>query len=328
MIAINSKPFVVCLLLTAVCLLPPATCVAQALDPGETIRIDADLVDLNVSVFSRDRARPSGNLTQKDFSIFENGAPQEIAFFASAETAFDLVLLLDLSGSTSGKLDLIRTSAKRFVEAAPGSDRIAIVTFTDEPRVVAPMSADRQQLQKAIEHIKKGSGGTNFWDALRYVLETEVPQPDPTQSHRRAAVVVMTDGVDNALPDVVGDGSETSFPALLQIVRRSDAIVLPIYLDTEEESVKKHKVPPSAYAFARQQLAELAEESGNVVYRAASLKDLESVYEQVIRDLGTVYSLGYRPANRAHDGSWRAITIQLPARPELAVRAKRGYYAK
>src|SRR5712691_6454940 len=108
MIAINSKPFVVCLLLTAVCRLPPASCFAQSVDPGETIRIDADLVDLNVSVFSRDRARPSGNLTQKDFAVFENGAPQEIAFFASAETPFDLVLLLDLSGSTSGKLDLIR----------------------------------------------------------------------------------------------------------------------------------------------------------------------------------------------------------------------------
>ena len=150
-------------------------CFAQAVDPGETIRIDADLVDLNVSIFSRDRARPSGVLTQKDFAVFENGAPQEIAFFASAETPFDLVLLLDLSASTSGKLDLIRTSAKRFVEAAPAADRIAIVTFTDEPRVAAPLTADRQQLKKAIEHIKKPSGGTNFWDALRYVLETEVP---------------------------------------------------------------------------------------------------------------------------------------------------------
>ena len=321
-------PIMLCLVFTAYCSPLTAHCSAQALDPGETIRIDADLVDLNVSVFSRDRARPAGNLTQKDFAVFENGTPQEIAFFASAETPFDLVLLLDLSGSTSGKLDLIRASAKRFVAAAPAADRIAIVTFTDEPRVAAPLTADRQQLQKAIEHIKKPSGGTNFWDALRYVLETEVPQPLPAQSHRRAAVVIMTDGVDNALPDVTGEGSHTSFPELLQIVRRSDAIILPIYLDTEEESVKKHRVPSSAYVFARQQLAELAEESGNAVYQAASLKDLESVYEQVIRDLGTVYSLGYSPANRAHDGSWRTIKIQLPARPDLAVRVKRGYYAK
>ena len=301
---------------------------AQTLDPGETIRIDTDLVDLNVSVFSRDRARPSGNLIQKDFAVFENGAPQEIAFFASAETPFDLVLLLDLSGSTAGKLDLIRRSAERFVEAAPPADRIAIVTFTDVPRVAAPLTSDRQQLRKAIEEIKKPSGGTKFWDALRYVLETEVPRPEAAQSHRRSAVVVMTDGVDNALPDVTGEGSETSFAELLQVVRRSDAIVLPIYLDTEEETVKKHRVPPSAYVFARQQLAELAQESGNAVYHAARLKDLESVYEQVIRDLGTVYSLGYRSANHARDGSWRAITVQLPARPDLAVRAKRGYYAK
>src|SRR5438876_1313361 len=163
-------PIMLCLVFTAYCSPLTAHCFAQSVDPGETIRIDADLVDLNVSVFSRDRARPPGNLTQKDFAVFENGAPQEIAFFASAETPFDLVLLLDLSGSTSGKLDLIRTSAKRFVKAAPAADRIAIVTFTDEPRVAAPLTADRQQLKKAIERIKKPSGGTNFWDALRYVL--------------------------------------------------------------------------------------------------------------------------------------------------------------
>ncbi|MEP6706478.1 MAG: VWA domain-containing protein [Pyrinomonadaceae bacterium] len=314
------------LLFTAVCLLPPASCLAQSFDPGETIRIDADLVDLNVSVFARDRARPAGNLRQKDFAVFENGAPQEIAFFASAETPFDLVLLLDLSGSAAGKLDLIRTSARRFVEAAPPADRIGIVTFTDVPRVAAPLTSDRRQLKKAIEQIKKPSGGTNFWDALRYVLE--VFPAEAAQSHRRRAVVVMTDGVDNALPDVTGDGSQITFEELLRNVRRSDSIVLPIYLDTEAETVKKHRVPASAYVLARQQLAELAEENGNVVYRAASLKDLKSVYEQVIRDLGTVYSLGYRSANRAHDGSWRTITVQLPARPDLAVRAKRGYYAK
>src|SRR5438270_4414992 len=176
----------------------------QSSDATETIRIDTDLVNLNVSVFNLRASQTNGLLQQKDFAVFENGAPQEIAFFASAETPFDLVLLLDLSGSAAGKLDLIRRSAERLVEAAPTADRIAIVTFTDEPRIAAPLTSDRQQLKKAIEQIKKPSGGTKFWDALRYVLD--VFQAEAAQSHRRRAVVVMTDGVDNALPDVTGEG--------------------------------------------------------------------------------------------------------------------------
>jgi VWFA-related protein len=258
-------------------LFPFALCTrAQTIEPGETIRIDTDLVDLNVSVFSRNPAHPAGNLTQKDFAVFEDGSAQDIAFFASAETPFDLLLLLDLSGSTADKLDLIRKSAKRFVEAARPADRIGIVTFARTPRVVSPLSSDRQQLNDAIEKIAKPDGGTNFWDALKYVLQSAFASSGPP-SHRRRAVVVMTDGVDNALPDVQGEGSQATFEDLLQVVRDSDTNVLPIYLDTEEETVKKYHVPGDAYALARSQLATLAEQNGNVVYQARKVKDLEEV---------------------------------------------------
>ena len=106
-----------------------------------------------------------------------------------------------------------------------------------------------------------------------------------------------------------------------------DTIVLPIYLDTEKEIDKRGKLK-EAYALARPQLAMLAAESGNEIYQARKLKDLEGVYEQVIRDLSTVYSIGYRPANRLRDGSWRAVSVQLIGHPELAARTRRGYYRK
>src|SRR5260370_31660109 len=72
---------------------------AQSPEPAETIRIDTHLVNLNVSVFNRETTPQTGALAQKDFAIFENGAPQEISFFESAETPCDLLLLLHLSGS-------------------------------------------------------------------------------------------------------------------------------------------------------------------------------------------------------------------------------------
>jgi len=311
------------LLLTAHCSL--LTIQAQTPEPADTVRIDTDLVNLSVSVFSRHSSVLKSALEQKDFAVFENGEPQAIQFFASAETPFDLVLLLDLSGSTANKIKLIRTSAKRFVDAARPGDRIAILTFTEDVELVSRLTLDHEALKTSIDHIEKPRGGTKFWDALRFVLEHIVNQS--RAEGRRRAVVVMTDGVDNALPDVFGDGSVTTFAELIEIVRRSDTVVLPIYLDTVKEG-RHHGTPLSAYAQAQQQLSELANESGNTVYQARKVEDLNGVYAQVIRDLSTVYSIGYRPANRVRDGSWRAVAVQLIGRPDLVARARRGYYAK
>lgn len=312
------------LLLTAPCSL--LTLSAQTAEPVETLRIDTELVNLNVSVFSRNQTRPGLSLTQKDFAVLENGAPQEISFFASAETPFDLVLLLDLSLSTADKLDLIRKSSRHFVEKARPEDRIAVLVFTTDVQVVSLLTRDRQHLKQAINGIEKPGGGTNLWDALRFSLEHVLNQS--RAENRRSAIVVMTDGVDNALPDVTGEGSRTPFEELLTIVRESDSPVLPIYLDTEKETIRHHQATAQTFEWARANLAQLADASGNLMYRARRVKDLDGVYEQVIRDLGMVYSIGYRSTNRARDGSWRAVNVQLVAQPHLAARSKRGYFAK
>ena len=301
----------------------PARSGAQ--DPIETIRIDSDLVDLKVSVLGVTPNSSAPLLEQKDFVVLEDGVPQEIAFFTAADAPFDLVLLLDLSGSNSKNLKMIRNSAKRFVEAARDIDRIALVTFTDRPALYSAFSLDRKKLKKSIDQMDEAIGGTNFWDSLQWVLKDFVLQEGGS---RRRAVVVMTDGIDNALPDVPGPGSRLEFATLLENIRNSESIIFPIYLDTEEENVKRYHVPRAAYAQAREQLGQIAATCGTTLYRAAKLKDLDNVYTQVVRDLTTVYSIGYRPSNKSLDGKWRAVQVQLLNRPELFARTKRGYYAK
>ena len=301
---------------------PPKT---QSQDPVETIRIDSDLVDLKVSVLGvagNNAALPT--LEQKDFAVLEDGAQQEISFFAAADAPFDLVLLLDLSGSNSKKLKMIRNSAKRFVEATRPTDRVAVVSFTDQPALYSSFTLDRTKLKKSIDEMDDAYGGTNFWDSLNWVVKVLAPQG----SGRRNAVVVMTDGVDNALPEVYGDGSRTDFNTLLENVRNSETIVFPVYLDTEEENVKDHHVPRAAYALAREQLTLISSACGTPMYRAAKLADLDKVYAQVVRDLSTVYSIGYRPTNKALDGKWRSVEVRLVQHPDLLARTKRGYYAK
>ncbi|HEV2826562.1 MAG TPA: VWA domain-containing protein [Pyrinomonadaceae bacterium] len=302
-----------------------AACFGQSPEPVETLRIESDLVDLKVSVVSLNPRNPSAELQQKDFLVLEDGQPQDISFFAAADTPFDLVLLLDLSSSSKDKLKLIRKSAARFVEATRPTDRVSIVSFSNEAQLVCALTQDREVLKKSIDRIQEPQGGTRFWDSLRHVLAILNASAN---SLRRSAVVVMTDGVDNALPEVFGDGSQTSFDKLLQIVRDSDALVFPIYLDTEEEEYKRHRTPRSAFAIAREQLGLLAVASGTRLYRAGKVKDLEDVYQQVIGDVGRIYSIGYRPSNNLRDGKWRSVSVQINERQDVTARTKPGYYSR
>ena len=138
----------------------------------------------------------------------------------------------------------------------------------------------------------------------------------------------MTDGVDNALPDVFGPGSQISFDQLLHLARASETIVFPIYLDTEDEVFKRTRTPHSAFALAREQLGQLASASGSRLYLAKKLKDLAEVYQQVIGDLGRIYSIGYRPSNTSRDGKWRSVKVQIHDRQDVTARTKQGYYSR
>jgi VWFA-related protein len=299
--------------------------IAAGQDPIETIRIDSDLVDLKVSVLGFDPKAPVPLLDPRDFLVLEDGIPQEISFFAAADTPFDLVLVLDLSGSNSKNVKMIRNSAKRFVDAARDIDRIALVTFTDQPALYSPFTLDRRKLKKTIDEIDEAVGGTNFWDSMDYVLNDLIPAGT---GPRRSAIVVMTDGIDNALPEVPGTGSRVTFERLINKIRNSETLVFPIYLDTEEENVKRYHVPRAAYAQARAQLSQISVVCGTPMYQARQLRDLDAVYAQVVRDLSTVYSIGYRPTNKTLDGKWRSVEVHLIKRSDLFARTKRGYYAK
>jgi VWFA-related protein len=294
---------------------------AAVIDEDDVVRVDTNLVSLNVSVLDTKLKSFIGALEQKDFKVFEDGHEESISYFAATNVPFDLVLLIDLSGSTADKRDLIRKSTQRFIEAARPSDRLAIVTFADTTEVVSPLTSDRVSLIEGARRIQ-GGGGTRLWDALKFTLDQVV---GPKTFGRRRAIVLMTDGVDNALGE--GAGSEISFANLLEAVRKRDELIIPIYLDTESDHGFLPDFGKRMYENARKTLALLAEESGGLYYQARKIADLNGVYEQVINDLGKVYSLGYKPTNGKRDGSWRRVKIQMTNRQDLNARARPGYYA-
>lgn len=306
---------------------------AADVDPNDVIRTETNLVSLNVSVFSNKLKMFAGSLAKEDFRVQENGQDQTVTYFASTDVPFDLVLVIDLSGSTQEKRGLIKKSTLRFIEAARPKDRLAIVTFSGVTNLISPLTLDRAQLAASVLNME-GGGESHVWDAVKFALDNIL---GPKTLERRRAVVLMSDGVDTVLmpkglmPKGLGSqglitGSKTTLAALVEQVRQTDALIVPIYLDTEKDNA--YPGSDDSYENARRALQLLAEESGGSYYRAGKISDLNGVYEQVINDLGKVYSLGYKPSNALRDSTWRQVEVSIVNRTDLITRTRPGYYAQ
>lgn len=304
---------------------PQQTANNDELNEGDVIRVDSQLVTLNMSVVDRSTNRGFLGLKQTDFRLYENGEEQSIAQFDSASAPFDLFLLIDLSGSTRDVLKLIRAAATRFVDAARPADRISVVVFAGQPTVVSEPTLDRELLRQRISAMDTARGDTKLYDATDFVMQLIA---NSTTKSRRSAIVLMSDGLDGTIPGVSGQtGSAKPYEELLKDIQEFNGVLYTLWLNTRYEALNEKDTQPEAFDAGHDRLAKMAEEGGGIFYEVNRIEDLAGAYEQVVADLGTVYSLAYRPTNKTRDGKWRAIRITIVNRDNLVARGKRGYYA-
>jgi Ca-activated chloride channel family protein len=292
-------------------------------DADKSIKLEARLVNLNVSaVNNTGRAVPG--LSKEDFSVFENGNRQEIAFFEANSTPLSVMVLLDLSGSTEHQIKLMRQTASKFIDSFSPSDRVAIATFTRHFQLISDFTSDHKVLKQRIDAMKNRGGGTAYYDAVW----TSLDRLDRA-SNSRKALVVITDGVDNYIQNPNKWPTQHKFEDLLDRASEDDVTVYPIYLDTEAEESGKHFRSDThrQYEIARGQIQSIADQTGGAVIQAGEGKQLEAAYKTVAAELHTLYSLAYAPADLRRDGKWRKIEVKVN-RPNITVKARRGFTDK
>jgi len=185
----------------------------------ETLKIETDLV--TVPVIATDRnGLYIPDLLKNDFSISEDGVPQEIAFFATISVPFHLVLMLDTSASTQEKLGLIQQAAVTFVEQLQSRDRVKVIAFDDQVRDLNDFTNDRGVLKAAIYRTRSGQG-TKLYDAFGLALSSL------GRIQGRKAIVLFTDGVDYHSDLATFDGT-------LRGLDEEGVLVYPIRYNTRE----------------------------------------------------------------------------------------------
>lgn len=259
--------------------------------PGHIVSsVAPQLLRFNASVTDRNGRAISG-MRESDFTVWENGVERRVTNVAPANEPFNLVLLLDVSGSVQERMDFIRKAARDFLRTASPQDRISIIGFRDDIQVISDFSTDRQMLSRKLDEIDAG-GGTALYDALGYVLS----EPLRRLRGERTAIVVMSDGDDNK--------SFIPFPAILEALSESGALVYPLYVPSgliPEASVPKPEITidPLRTRYltlttrAEDEGRKLAQASGGVYYPIRRLEDLQKAYDDVVAQLRSAYTITY-----------------------------------
>jgi len=265
--------------------------------PGQFVSaLSSQLMRFNASVTDRN-GRAIGGMKESDFTVYENGIVREVKQVMPTNEPFNLILLLDVSGSVEERIDFIRKAARDFLNTASPQDRIAIISFRDDIQIISDFTTDRRLLSKKLEDIAAG-GATALYDALGYVLA------DPVKRLRgeRTAIVILSDGDDNR--------SFVPFPAILEALIESGALIYPLYIPSgliPEGSVPKPEVSIDPLRTRYLTLTTRAEEegkklalaSGGVYYAIHRLEDLQRAYDDVVVQLRTAYTITYASNARA-----------------------------
>jgi VWFA-related protein len=317
------------------------------------VRVDTALVTVPVSVLDR-QGRFVLNLRREDFSVFENGIEQSIAYFEPAEKPFTVALVLDTSASTHFHLWEIKEAAIAFATQLRPQDRVLVVSFNDQVLLLTEATSDLNVVSAVIQQNATTGDSTRLYDAVDLVIKERL-----NKIKGRKAIVLFTDGVDTS-------SYLATYQSTLREAEELDALIYPIQYDTSDylramqsagsitivtrssnwpfPSRSSSQViysgpatggiaPPGTtkadYERADKYLHQLAEKTGAHLYQANDPAQLAQAFSRIAEELRRQYSLGYYPQNypatsAVQSGERRQIKVRVH-QPNLAVRARDSY---
>jgi Ca-activated chloride channel family protein len=292
---------------------PTPTPPEEDIDEGSIVRVNTELVSLNVRVIDRNN-RPIDNVRENEFHVFEDGIPQPIESFTREEVPIGYGLAVDTSGSLRSQLQGVIDAGKTIINSNKSGDETFLVRFisSDKIETVQDFTANKDLLIDGLDSLYVEGGQTAIIDAVYLTAEhvAEYKKGDDSDRRRRA-LIVITDGEDRS--------SFYSQEKLMARLREADVQIYVIgfvnELDNESGLIRK-----SPRDKAVNLINKLATETGGRAFFPQSLSELPQIANEIVRDLRTQYVIAYNPTNKARDGSFRSIRVAVD---EASSRDKR-----
>jgi VWFA-related protein len=306
-------------------------------DSDEVVKVDTNLTSIFFTAADKNK-RFIGNLKADDIRVLEDGQPQEVfTFQQNLDLPLSIAILIDTSASEERTLPDEKAAARTFLEDVlrPSKDEGAVVSFTGEITLEQGFTGNIERLRRAIERVEfvppsgyvgggvvvngtppisgtnqSLAGSTAIWDAIWATSEELLSE---SAEHTRRAIILLTDGEDTS--------SRMKPHNAVERAQKSDALVYAIGIGDR-------------YSFGVNEgaLRKISEQTGGRAYFPRNDRELREAFVQVQRDLREQYLVAYSPSNKARDGSYRHIEIQI-VNPELRKESlklnyRSGYFAK
>lgn len=306
-------------------------------DSDEVVKFDTNLTNIFFTAADKNK-RFISDLKAGDIRVLEDGQPQEIfTFQTNIDLPLSLAILIDTSASEERTLPDLKVAARAFLEnmMRANSDEAAIISFTGETTLEQGFTGNVERLRRAIDRVEfvppsgyigggvvvngtppisgtnqSLAGSTAIWDAVWATAEELI---SASAEHTRRAIILLTDGDDTSSRMKIQDAIERA--------QKADALIYAIGIGDR-------------YTFNVNEgaLRKIAEATGGRAYFPQHERDLNDAFSQIQRDLREQYLVAYSPSNKARDGSYRRIEIQLinPAlrQQNLKLNYRNGYFAK
>ena len=296
----------------AVCFLVSAVCLSAPSWPQEspTIRVNVRLVRLLATVKDAN-GQLMGSLNKSDFTVYDNGVPQEVAVFErQTEQPLSIAVLVDSSASTGiqmhYELDSVRKFFKALLEEGNPRDTAALYSFNWEVTLMSAFTRRFARLDSSLKQLHS-EGGTSMYDAI-YLASQHLELRDG-----RHVIVIVTDGGDTT--------SVKSYHQALQTAQMADVVMYPVLVMPITNDAGRNIGGENA-------LTTLAAGTGGRVFTPAASAELDRAFEDILRELRTQYLIGYYPRDVAPSKE-RFHTLKVDVRGKnLRVLTRSGYYGE
>jgi VWFA-related protein len=283
---------------------PPAPAAGQ----DSRITLDVSRVNMLYTVSDK-RGRFVTDLGKDDFEVFESKKPQSILEFAAeTDLPLRLAILIDTSNSIRERFHFQQEAAIAFIDGTvrPEQDRALIVSFDTAAELVADLTGNIDQLEKAVQSLRPG-GGTSLYDAIFFASRDKLMQDQPLYKFRRA-MVILSDGDDNQ--------SRYTRDQALEMAQKADVTIYTISTNITRIESEGDKV-----------LRYFANETGGQAFFPFKASDLNQSFENIANELRHQYNIFYRPEPLKVDGLYHPVEIKVKGRKDLIVHCRKGYYA-
>ena len=280
----------------------------EEVDAEDVVRINSNLVTVPASVIDA-QGRPVTDLKLEDFELRVDGQPKPISELGSSETPVTLALLFDNSSSLSAARDFEKQAAVRFFRSVIRPiDMAAVYSVSTYPTLSQPLTNDVRTLVRTIERFGKPEGATALFDAVVQAANYLRPY-----QQGRKVIIIVSDGADTI--------SEINFDAALQRAQAADCQIYAVQTGHIENANLRDLA-------AERRLQDFAGQTGGAVYVPRGTSDLDAAFAQISADLAQQYVLSYYPTDERRDNLFRTISVRVVTRPNLRVRARKGYYPR